>query len=85
MRQDNIRRGIRMVSPIIEQELHRYLAPLPIALQRQVLDFARILSLTQPQGVSGSSLLAFAGFIPEEDRAQMKAAIEADCERMNVT
>ncbi len=39
-----------MVSPIIEQELHRYLAPLSIAPQRQVLDFARILSLTQPQG-----------------------------------
>jgi hypothetical protein len=73
-----------MISPNIEEELHRHLALLPIAQQRQVLDFARILSLTQPQGAKGSTLLSFAGAIPTEELAQMQAAIEADCEQVDV-
>ncbi len=70
-----------MISPSIEQELHRHLELLPIEQQRQVLDFARILSTGQSQGRSGHSLLTFAGTIPAEDLAQMQAAIEADCEK----
>jgi hypothetical protein len=73
-----------MISPSIEQELHRHLALLPVAQQRQVLDFARILSITQPQGAKGSSLISFAGSIPAEELAQMRAAIEADCEQVDV-
>ncbi len=72
-----------MISPSIEQELHRHLALLPIAQQRQVLDFARILSITQPQGAKGSSLLSFAGTIPADELAQMQTAIEADCEQVD--
>ncbi len=74
---------IKMINPGIEQELHRHLALLPAAQQRQVLDYARILSITQPQGVKGSSLLAFAGTIPAEELAQMQTAIEADCEQVD--
>jgi hypothetical protein len=73
-----------MINPSIEQELHHHLALLPIAQQRQVLDFARILSITQPQGAKGSSLLSFAGVIPVEELAQMQAAIKADCEQVDV-
>jgi hypothetical protein len=73
-----------MINHSIEQELHQHLAILPIAQQRQVLDFARILSITQPHGVKGSSLLSFAGSIPAEELAQMQAAIEADCEQVDV-
>ncbi len=60
------------------------IALLPAAQQRQALDYARILSITQPQGVKGSSLLAFAGTIPAEELAQMQTAIEADCEHVCV-
>lgn len=73
-----------MINPSIEQELHRYLDLLPMAQQRQVLDFACILSITKPQGVKGSSLLSFAGAIPAKELAQMKTAIEADCEYVDV-
>jgi hypothetical protein len=55
-----------------------------MAQQRQVLDFARILSITQPKGVRGDSLLSFAGTIPSEELAQMQAAIEADCEQIDI-
>lgn len=73
-----------MISPGIEQELHRHLALLPVAQQRQVLDFARLLSITQPHGVKGASLLSFAGSIPDEELVQMQTAIEADCEQVDV-
>lgn len=72
-----------MVSPIIEEELYRHLAVLPTTQQRQILDFARILSITQPRGVKGSSLLSFVGTIPAEELAQMQAAIEEDCEQVD--
>ena len=72
-----------MIIPGIEEELHRHLAVLPIAQQHQVLDFARNLSLTQPQGVKGSALLSFAGAISVEELAQIQAAIEADCEQVD--
>ena len=73
-----------MRSSSIEQELHGHLALLPQAQQRQVLHFARILSITHPQGTKGNSWLAFAGSIPEEDLEQMKADIKADCEQVDV-
>ena len=67
-----------------EKELHHHLALLPRAQQRQVLDFARILSsITHARGAQGSSLLAFAGTIPSDDLEQMRAAIEADCEQVD--
>ena len=72
-----------MISPNVEQELHQHLALLPTAQQRQVVDFARILSITQPKGAKGSSLLAFAGSIPSDELEQMRAAIEADCEQVD--
>jgi len=72
-----------MINPVIEQELHRHLARLPAAQQREVLDFARALSVPCPQGTKGTSLLSFVGTIPAEDLAQMQAAIEADCERVD--
>ena len=71
-----------MISASVEQELHRHLALLPMAQQRQVLDFARLLSIARPQGAKGSTLLAFAGMIPAEELAQMQAAIKADCEQI---
>lgn len=55
---------------------------LALEQQREVLAFARSLK-SQPTGVSGSSLVKFAGNIPATDLTQMQAAIEEDCERID--
>ena len=64
-----------MISSSIERELHSHLALLPADQQRQVLDYARSLTL-KIRGVPGSSLLSFAGCIPADELAQMQTAIE---------
>lgn len=71
-----------MVSPILDQELHHQLQNLPLTQQRQVLDFARALSLAQPHAVPGSALLPFAGTIPPDDLAIMAQAADQDCEHI---
>lgn len=55
---------------------------LALEQQREVLAFARSLK-SRSTGVSGSSLLDFAGSIPAADLVQMQAAIEEDCERID--
>lgn len=72
-----------MVDSLIEQELHRRLADLGVDQQRKVLDYARSLSTLTPVGVPGRSLLEFAGSISSEDAAEMKAAVEAGCEKID--
>ena len=71
-----------MVSPVMEQELHQQLSALPLGQQRQVLDFARALSLAQPSGVPGSALLPFAGAIEADDLLIMSKAADEDCEQV---
>ena len=71
-----------MVSPVMEQELRHQLENLPLGQQRQVLDFARALSLAQPNGVPGAVLLPFAGAIGTEDLLIMSQAADEDCERI---
>ena len=72
-----------MVDSVVEQELRRRLADLPAHQQRKVLDYARSLSAPRPAGVPGRSLLVFAGSIPDDDAAEMKKAIDADCEKID--
>lgn len=67
-----------MVSPVMEQELHHQLENLPLGQQRQVLDFARALSLAQPNGVPGSVLLPFAGTIEPDGLLIMSKAADED-------
>ena len=71
-----------MLSPLVEQELHHHLEALPMTQQRQVLDFARALSLAQPNGVPGSVLLPFAGVIEADDLLIMSQAADEDCEQI---
>ena len=59
-----------------------YLKRLGIEEQRQVLEFARALSVTKPVGVSGESLLSFGGSINKKDIKMMRDAIEQDCEKV---
>ncbi len=72
-----------MLSAVVERELHQQLEVLPASQQRQVLDFARALAATQPQGVSGQALLSFAGTITLLDLAIMAQAAEDDCGQVN--
>jgi len=71
-----------MLSPLVEQELHQHLEVLPLTQQREVLDFARTLSLAQPGGVPGSALLPFAGTIEADDLLIMSQAADEDCEQI---
>ncbi len=72
-----------MVAASLEREIVTTLAKLAPTQQRQVLDFVRFLTHTAG-GVDGQSLLSFAGTIDQADLAQMKAAIESDCEQVNL-
>lgn len=73
-----------MLSPLVERELHQQLEVLPVNQQRLVLDFARALVATRPQGVPGHNLLAFAGTINKPDLAIMLQAAEEDCEQVSL-
>jgi hypothetical protein len=74
-----------MLNPIVERQLIEQLNRLDPSQQQRVLDFARELATaTRPQGVPASKLKQFAGLIPKEDLAEMKRAIEEDCERIDL-
>jgi hypothetical protein len=51
--------------------------------QRHILRIARSVSAESGDGVSGSSLLRFAGTISLDDARQMSAAIEEGCEQID--
>ncbi len=72
-----------MVSPILEEELHRQLEHLPFGQQHQVLNFARALASSRIPGVAGQKLLAFAGTIAQDDIEAMSQAIAEDCEKID--
>jgi hypothetical protein len=69
--------------PITRQILEQ-VNDLPYAEQRRVLDFARALAQSKSQGVPGKELLRFAGTIPNEDLKRMSAAIEENCEKVDL-
>lgn len=71
-----------MVSPVLEQELHRQLEALSPERQRQVLEYARGLSGMPRTGVLGSTLLRFAGTIDAADLKIMSQAADEDCEQI---
>ena len=73
-----------MINPTVEKELHQHLDKLPLEQQRQVLNFARALSVAQVHGVPGQSLIRFGGSIQAADLAIMAQAIEDDCEQVNL-
>lgn len=69
-----------MVSPVLEQELHRQLEAL--SPERQVLEYPRALSGTLPPGVPGPALLRLAGTIDAADLKIMSQAADEDCEQI---
>jgi hypothetical protein len=72
-----------MIVPKLEIEICEYLRQLPPEQQRHVLEFVRALVATQVRGVSGQSLLRFAGTIDASDLATMAQAIKDGCEHIH--
>jgi len=68
----------RVIEKVVEQ-----LQSLPYDLQRQVLEFTRVLALSVPHGTTGKQLLQFAGAIPRSDVELMREAIEQGCEQVD--
>ncbi len=69
---------------IIIDEVVEQLSTMPINLQRQVLDFVHALRVPAVRGVSGESLIQFTSSIAVDDLSVMQAAIEADCEQIDI-
>jgi hypothetical protein len=69
---------------LIIEEVVEQLKAMPQHLQWQVLEFARTLVKTEPQGTPGSQLLRFAGSISADDLQLMREAIEQDCEQVDL-
>jgi hypothetical protein len=67
----------------LERELLDQLSQMGAEQQQRVLDFARSLATTEPQGVSGKDLLQFGGTIEAGDLRIISQAIEEDCEKID--
>jgi acetyl-CoA carboxylase carboxyltransferase component len=72
------------VTDTIKKQIIRRLDGLSDEEQRRALDFVGSLSARTPEGVSGGSLLRFAGAFDPEEARKMARAIEEGCERINV-
>jgi hypothetical protein len=53
--------------------------------RRRLLDYARSLGGRAPKGVTGESLAAYVGTLPESDAASIAAAIEDGCEKVDLS
>lgn len=71
--------SIYVIDQVVEQ-----LRSMPQPLQWEVLEFARTLTSSKVQGVSGQQLLRFAGTIPIDDLQLMQEAIEQNCEQVDL-
>ena len=74
-----------MVNPQLQDELVRQLESLSPELQLRVLEFARKLVNSTPKRVVGKELLRFAGMLSPEDAKVMSEAIEAGCEKVDLS
>ncbi|MFN6485722.1 MULTISPECIES: PIN domain-containing protein [unclassified Nostoc] len=68
----------------IIDEVTEQLKAMPQHLQLRVLEFARSLVKSEVRGTPGQKLLRFTGSIPPEDIQLMRAAIEQDCEQVDI-
>ena len=71
-----------MTTQTVTTKIVDALHDLSLEKQREVLAFTRSLK-ARPAGVKGASLLSFAGSIDAAELAQMQAAIEEGCERID--
>jgi hypothetical protein len=72
-----------MLDAKIQEELLKEVEQLSPALQRRVLDYARAMVESTPQGTPGRDLLQFAGIMSPEEADEFLRGIEEDCERVD--
>jgi hypothetical protein len=53
--------------------------------RRRLLDYARSLGTQAPKGVTGESLAAYVGSLPEADAVSIAEAIEDGCEKVDLS
>jgi hypothetical protein len=66
-----------------KQEILKEIDRLPPELQQRVLEFARTLNPSLPDGMSGKELLRFAGILTPEEAELMERAIKDGCEQVD--
>lgn len=71
------------MSDAVRDQIIEQLSGMSDEEQRRILEIARSMSSKPGDGVSGSSLLRFAGTISADDARRMSEAIEEDCERID--
>ncbi len=67
----------------VKDQIIEHLSSMSEDEQRRILEIARSMSEKPGDGVSGSSLLRFAGTISADDAHRMSEAIEKGCERID--
>ncbi len=72
-----------MVSQALAENLIQEMDHMPVELQRRVLDFAHALAGSFPKGTSGKQFAEFAGSFSSEDLAEISAAINEGCEKVD--
>jgi hypothetical protein len=72
-----------MTDPTVQDLLLDEMKRLPPAMQRRVVDFARALADSIPEGVPGDTLLQFAGIMTPAEADEFLRGIEEDCERVD--
>ena len=72
-----------MVDTFVQNELLKQMEQLSPALQRRVLDYARAMAESTPQGTPGKDLLQFAGIMSPDEADEFLRSIEEDCERVD--
>ena len=69
-----------MIDTLLRDEFLKTIGSLSAAMQHRVLDFARALAETEPQGVPGDKLLQFSGIMTPEEAQEFLQSIDEDCE-----
>jgi hypothetical protein len=72
-----------MADTSVQNELLKQMEQLPVRMQRRVLDYARALAESTPEGTPGDELLKFAGIMTPSEADEFLRGIEEDCERVD--
>ena len=79
----DVRRTPGVVDARVREQLLQRLGELPLELQRRIVEFADALAGSQLKGTPGRELVRLAGILDPVAAAEMIAAIEEGCERVD--
>ncbi len=72
-----------MLDSSLQAELVKEMEQLSPSLQRRVLDYARAMAESTPQGTPGKELLEFAGIMTPAEADEFLRGIEEGCEQVD--